>query len=258
MEESTTDAAVQDVQAQDAQPVIEQQAEAETSASEPIQTQEAQDEPVDTDNSAADESKTVTPEWLQSKGLDTSVLEDPEKLKLANMAFNQEKLMSKTRQQATQLEKQMQSLPETQYSEDPMVQEALSVARRAETTLAVSQWKQEKGITPAEDQALGEYVSSNPNLGQLYKQGALTLDNLYAMYKADTTDTAAIKKEGAKEALEGLANKQRTAAPTGNAVSSAPAPGVTKDNVEQWWEGLGREGRNDPANRAKLDAILAS
>lgn len=257
MEESTTDAAVQDVQALDAQPVIEQPAEAETSSSEPTQTQESHDEPAQTDNSTESEaSRTFTPEWLQSKGIDPN---DPQAFeKVANMAYNSEKLMSKTRQQATELEKQMQSLPETQYSDDPLVQEALSVARRAETTIQVAQWKQERGITSAEDQKLGEYVSSNPNLGQLYKSGALTLDNLYAMFRADTTDTAAIKQQGAKEALEGLANKQRTTAPTGSAVSSAPAPGVTKDNVESWWEGLGTEGRNSPENRAKLDAILGS
>lgn len=255
MDETITQVASQEDQAQIAQPV-EQPTQAVTTTDEPIPTDQTSEEPVTAPSSPESEDKAVTPEWLQAKGLDASVLDDPDKLKLANMAFNQEKLMSKSRQQASELQKQMATQPLEQLSADPMVQEALERAARAETTVTVSQWKEANGITPEQDQAIGQYIQANPDKGYLLKNGALSLDDVYAMSGVGRQDVSQLKAQGGQEALQTLANKQRATAVSGNAASGGTSTAVTSANVDTWWDGLSSEQRRDPANRAKLDSLM--
>lgn len=216
MEETTTEAATQDDQAQQGQPV-EQPAEAvQTDPSEPTPTDQDEQEPTEVDNSAeSEESKSFTPEWLQSKGIDPN---DPEAFqKVANMAYNAEKQMTKTQQKASELQKQIQQAPQHQVSDDPAVQEAYRIANEARTTVAVEQWKQAKGITPAQDQQMGDWLLANPTKAELYKNGHLTLDDLFAMSGVGAKDEAAIEAQASQKALEQLANKQRAASVPGSA-----------------------------------------
>lgn len=253
MDETTTDVVSQE-QALDAQPVEQHTEAVQDTTTEPTTTDPVTEEPAQAANSTEQESKTFTPEWLTSKGIDPN---DPEAFqKVANMAFNAEKQMTRTQQQASELQKQMATQPLEQRSEDPLVQEALAIAHEAKTEITVERWKAAKGITPQQDDAMGKYIQANPDKGYLLKNNYLTLDDIYAMSGVGRQDTAQIKAQGGQEALETLANKQRATAVSGNATSTAPPAQVTAANADQWWDSLGSAGRADPANRAKLDSLM--
>lgn len=224
MDPTTTPAADQDEQALGTQPAQpdEQPAEAVTPPSEQPPTEPEPSEPEVPDNSDEEpEQEEYTPEWLKSKGIDP---EDPKAFeKVAKMAFNSEKRMTRSRQQASELQNQMAAQPLETRSEDPMVQEALSRAAAAETTVMVSEWKARNGITAEQDERIGEYIKANPDKGFLLKNGYLSLDDVFAMSGVGKQDTAALEAKGGQKALETLANKQRASAVSGRAASPSPA-----------------------------------
>lgn len=224
MDETTTEAALQDKQAQDAQPV-EQSAEAVTTTpSEPPATDQDSEAPAAT----ADNADELSDFWAK-KGIDISTPEG--QAKAAKSYAEAERAMHAKSQQASELQKQMASQPIEQQSQDPMVQEALERAARAETATLVSQWKSEKGITPEQDQAIGKYVEANPDKGFLLKNGYLTLDDIYAMSGVGHRDTAAIEAQGGRKALEQLANKQRSTAPQAAAASGSASGSTAEDDL---------------------------
>lgn len=223
-EQTTTDAATQDTGVTEVvtQPE-EQPAEAVTTPdSEPQQEEQTDDAPAE-DN--APEGKVATPEWLASKGIDPN---DPEAVqKLANMAFNSEKLMSKSRQESNELKKSIGEQPATDDD---------GWKRRMELSMQVNDWKDAKGITSAQDAKMGQYLVDNPQKNIALQYGVLSLDDIYAMSGAATMglDANALKSQGGKEALQQLANKQTTTAPKGNA--SAAKRAVTVDPILEVWK----------------------
>lgn len=251
MEETTTDAVVQETGADIAQPE-EQQAEAVTNTdSEPQQSESSDDDivtaPSNEDNAG---SKTFTPEWLQSKGIDLAAPDAAEKL--AKMAYNAEKQMSRTINQvkSSELEKTVstQSAGQGQSTTDMLVGAMLFKQTHPE-------------LTNEQDSMMGSYLTNNPQKLALLQNGLITYDDLYAMSGASSAgqpDADTLKKQGSQEALQQLANKQRATAVRGNASANSTPAGLTKANVEAWYDSLGTEGRRDPANIAKLNDILSS
>jgi len=253
MEQTTTDASAQDDQALDAQPVEEQAEAVQTVDSEPQQPESSDDgsgegEPEEADNS---QSKTFTPEWLESKGIDLSAPDAAEKL--ANMAFNSEKMMSQTinKTKSSELEKSVQ-----------VKGDGVSQQSTTDMVLGALLYKQtHPELTSEQDNAMGEYINSNPDAKLKLSYGLYDYDDIFVKsgaYKLGQPDASALKKQGSQEALQQLADKQRATAVRGNASTTTVPQGVTKSNVDSWWEGLGSEGRANPENRAKLDQILNS
>jgi hypothetical protein len=251
MDESTTDAATQDTGADYAQPE-ELQAEAVTTDSESIETTD-QNDAGETAEEVTTSSDDPADFWAK-KGIDISTPEG--QAKAAKSYAEAEKAMHNKAQQASELSKQINQQPLSVDTDNELVRQALEKSSQLETTLAVQSWKASNNITPEQDQALGQYVQSNPDKAYLLKNGFLSLDDIYKMSGVGTVDPTAARKQGEQEALANLANKQRATSPAGNAVNSAPPASLTRANVEQWWDSLGSEGRKDPANRAKLDALL--
>ena len=256
MDESTTDATTQDPGAT-AQPE-EQHAEAEqTPTSEPTTTtnDEAQPEATEPEQSDNSQESDDPSAYWQKKGIDIST---PEGLAKATKSYQEaEKRMHQTTQRSSELEKQLSSTAYEQVSEDPTAQRALETAASVQLELQVERWKNTNGITAEQDAAIGQYLSENTEKAYMLKNGYLSLDDIAAMSGALRQDAAAIKSEGGQEALEKLANKQIASSVRGNAVTSAPPAPLTAANAEDWWAGLGPEGRADPANRAKLDSVLS-
>lgn len=257
-EQTTTDATTQE-QALDAQPV-EQHAEAvQTTESEPTTTNDEQgDSPepdqqttAQSDNSAEDDLA----DYWSKKGIDIST---PEGQRAAAKSYREaEKAMHQSKQRSSELEKKLQDTPYEQVSNDPAVQQALETANSVQLELQVERWKQANNVTPDQDVAIGQYLTENQDKAYLLKNGYLSFDDVAAMSGALKQDTDAIKSQGSRETLEKLANKQiASSVPASATTNSAPAA-LTKANVDTWWDSLGPAGRSDPANRAKLDSVLA-
>jgi hypothetical protein len=210
MEETTTDAASQDTGVEETTQPDETQAEAVTTAdSEPTQPEQeetVEDEPAEADT--PDDDEDLSDYWAK-KGIDISTPEG--QAKAAKSYREAEKAMHSKSQEASNLKKSLGDQPAT--NEDERI-------RKLELGLAVNDWKSEKGITKAQDDAMGEYLVSNPQKNMALQYGILTLDDIYAMsgaYKVGQADPATIKSQGKTEALRQLANKQQAVSPKGSA-----------------------------------------
>lgn len=210
MTETTTEATTQE-QAPDAVQPEEQQAEAvQTPDSEPQQpTTPAGDEPeapaAEPEKAELASDEDLTDYWSK-KGIDISTPEG--QLAAAKSYREAEKAMHDKAQKASELEKQIQGQPAT--NDDERVQ-------RLELLYNANTWKQSNNITPEQDDAMGSYLTKNPDKLALVKHGLLSFDDVLAMSGGSQVDTVALKKQGGQEALETLANKQRTTAPKGGA-----------------------------------------
>lgn len=200
------------IDAQPAEPVEP----AEQNPTEPPVTPTS-DEPAPED--PADNSDEDASSYWSKLGIDIST---PEGQAQAAKSYRESvKKMHEATQQASELERSVNGQPLAEATTDPAVQEALERSARVETALTVERWKASKGITPEQDKALGQYLVDNPQKAWLVKNGHLNLDDVYAMSGVGAKDPAVLKKEGGREALESLANKQRTTVPSGNAASQA-------------------------------------
>lgn len=256
MDESTTNAATQEEAQVTAQPPVdEQSAAAVTTDSEPTQPPAEEVTDQETDDASAPSTDDDLADYWSKKGIDINT---PEGQRAAAKSYREaEKAMHQKAQQASELEKQINEQPFEVDTDNELLRQIAQDNANTRTALEVQQWKASKSITPAQDEALGQFVTDNPKIGYLVKNGHISYDQLYAMSGVGNVDPSALKKEGGQEALQKLANKQRATAVTGNAVSSAPPAGITKENVDSWWDSLGSEGRRDPGNQAKLDSILS-
>jgi len=247
-DETTT---VVDVPADDTA-VIETQAveqEVEQAVETETETTESTDEP------AEDTSEEDLSDWANKKGID---LETPEgRAKALKSMRESEKAFHAKAQHASELEK---NLAAPGLSSDATeAQQALAIASQLQNEKIIRDWKSSNNVTDDEDQAMGEYAKANPRAAKLLMDGHLTLDEFRAIaVPAQRIDKDAIRKEGGKEALESLANKQRATAVKGSASSNQTTTTLTRDNVDQWYSSLGPDGRKDPKNQATLERILAS
>lgn len=218
MEESTTDAATQDEQAQEtAQPDTQTQAEADLTAdSEPTPTTEPESEPTE-EPAPADNSSDDLNDWAAKKGIDLSTPEGQAKaLKSMREA---EKAMHDKAKQASELQKQLQSQPVEEVSNDPLVQNLAQEVVQMKRAQAVNDFIREVNLTPEQEQTMATYLTDNPAKAQLVNAGYMTLPEVYQLSGAAGITQAKLKQEGGKEALEKLANKQLATRPQGNATT---------------------------------------
>lgn len=213
MEESTTEADLQDTQALDAQPV-EQPAEADTTpTNEPT-------EGVDETPEAADDVTTPDDEfdydtWLEKKGIDPSTPEG--KAAIAKSWRAMEQKMHQTTQSASELTKSIQDTP----TADGDLQ---AEVKQLKLGLQARQWMDSNNITQQQDLAMGQFLTDNPQKAMMLNYGLLTFDDVFAMSGASRVDADAMKAQGKKEALQSLASKQAAVAPRGNASAGTAAP----------------------------------
>lgn len=220
MTDTTTDVATQDQAPTTAQPEGQPAEAVTTPDSEPTQPTQTEDQPAEPAATAAPSDEEDLADYWTKKGIDISTPEG--QLAAAKSYREAEKAMHNKAQQASELEKQINAQPLNVETDNQLVKDALQKTSDLETTMAVRQWKQEKNITPEQDEALGKYVTDNPDKAYLLKNGLLTLDDIHAMSGVGKVDTEALKKQGEQEALQSLATKQRTTAPAGSATTTTP------------------------------------
>jgi ribosome-binding ATPase YchF (GTP1/OBG family) len=210
-DQTTTDSPVEDSGAQGALP--EQQ---ETTAVADVTDQSATSESQEGEQDSLPQVDEKLENFAKGIGIeDTSELSERE-IKLLKVAKDNQAEYQRTRQKASELEKNMQSVAdeeETQYEQS--TGQPLSDTDRLVRKLYIKD-------------NLRSFFDANPNareyeakMAQIVTEKphlAGDLDSLYAVARAN--DAESLKSQGGREALESLAGKQRATAPTGSATNS--------------------------------------
>lgn len=221
MEESTTEAVTQEQAPIPAQP-DEQRAEAETTPDSepttPTEPTEQPSEPVQADNSDDFDYEA----WLEKKGIDPASPEG--KAAIAKSWREMEKKMHQSTQQSSELEKQLTSAPVDVDTDNPLVEQLATEVVQMKRVAQVREFMQDNNITEAQNLAMGKWLEENPIKRDMVNAGYLSLQDAFELSGVGRQDTAAIKDQGARAALEGLATQQRGTAPQGAATASRPAP----------------------------------
>lgn len=172
--------------------------------------------------------------WLTKKGIDPS---EPEAMaKVAKMYRDAEKQMHASTAKASELQKALggdQVPPATAALDIPeeilnhpvmgKLVEEVQQLRAGQTNLnmttRVNDFFSNNPEAKALESDMAKIVTDNPVIGELVKGGHMAVDALYDMARGRNMD--AIKKQGGKEALEQLADKQQAKAPRGRATTKA-------------------------------------
>ena len=219
MEETTTEAVV-DQGVETTQPEVnETPAEAVENTEEATVTQETEEPSVD-DNS----------EWLAAKGIDPS---DPEAInKLAKSAREAERAMHQKAQKASELEKSM-----SEMSDESAEQAAIQTGQDPELLKRVQRFEVKSSIR--------DFFDANPDAKKYETQmiEEMTTSGLYgtpeAMLRAAyaiavSKDTDSVRSQAKRETLEKLAQKQQASVPTGNATNAGiDSNTITPQNVDK-------------------------
>jgi hypothetical protein len=174
-----------------------------------------------------------TAAWLQSKGVDPN---DPEAFqKVAKMAYNSEKQMTRATQEASELKRSLTPQQQVDQQTDPLAF-INDFAREYKTDKMLADFKEahtdwadyRQGIS----QALAQQVQTPYGVftrEQLVNEGLLSLDDVYYQVKGATpADTTQIKTQAQQEVLQTLANTQRAGG--GTAQASNPNPQAPQED----------------------------
>lgn len=219
MEETTTDADLQDTQAQDAQPV-EQPAEAVTTADSEPQQPEQEDATPEAPAEQADNADDLTDYWAK-KGIDITT---PEGQAAAAKSYREaEQALSRKAQEASQLKKSLVDQPVTVDSDNPLVQSLAEEVVTMKRQALIDTFTSKVNMTSEQEAQFAKYIIDT-NKADLINGGYLTLEEAYKLSGVGSVDPSTYKSQGKKEALQTLANKQTATAPKGNATTMAPPP----------------------------------
>lgn len=212
-EQTTTEPEVQlDQGAPEAQPEVEVQEPAESNVTE-------------------DSSPTEPPEgddmskWAESKGIN---FDDPDSVqKLAKSYREAEKKLHETTQTKSELEKQLvpaQSGP--QFTEDGNL-DVYSEVQNVKTQLNLQNFYMENPDARTYDEKMAQVALDKPELG-LYAKNSGDFSVLLAIAKQDDE-----RKNGGREALEKLADKQRAAVAGASATVQTSSPKITRAIMQE-------------------------
>lgn len=189
---------------------------------EPVEERE-EEKPADPSDNLEEEDDPVA--FWSKKGIDITT---PEGMSAATKSYRESvKAMSEKGKTASDLAKELKQTT-TLDPDASVAEQALAKVTALQNAEIIRNWREEKKVTPQEDNLMAKYVKENPDVGELVNEGKLTLDQLRAMSGALTppkpVDTAKIKQQGGQEALQSLASKQIATSPKGNAATNNAQP----------------------------------
>lgn len=195
-------------------------AESEPNASEPDEDTSVTEVSSETTSNWDDDVR----EWAEKKGLD---LDNPQDVSKALKSYREaEKTLHKTSQEKSTLEKRISSGEFTAPVDDSEAASLRSEIAQIKLENQVNTFWAQNPEAKEFEPAMVEILQDRPHL-------ANDIEALYALARVNSgTD----KVSGGREALEKLASKQKAAAVTGNATTSAPTKSdkITPQNVDQW------------------------
>lgn len=198
-------------------------------------------------------------DWAAKKGLDIS---DENARKAAQMARDSQREFTKTRQQASELDRSLEGdVQDEGVGLEAQMAEFLATQRREK---ALSQFKEQNPDWQQHEGKMAELALEQVNTpqgpvtrGQLINAGVMSVQDLYAIAKGSNLDS--VKEQGAREALNDVATKQRAATPSGAAtVPGGSSTRITPQNVEEVYANATTEQLRDPEFQAQVSAAMRS
>lgn len=203
-QQTTTEVAVETTGAQEALPAAtDQTTTADTGADDQGTTS------TDEGNSQSEIDDKLK-KYAESQGLD---LDSPSAIKAAKIAMNNQAEVTRNHHKTSQLKKSMETV-----SDDYAEQEAQATGQDPELVKTVKRLLVRDAIREFWDQH-PEAKNHEGEIAAIVQERPYLANDLEAAYALIQAKSA--KSEGGRQALETLANKQRTAAPSGSAVNSA-------------------------------------
>lgn len=144
--------------------------------------------------------------------------------KLLKVAKDNQAEFQRTRQKASELEKTIDSGITQEAEAQGLSDDDRVEIHRIKTKLAVREFWDQDGVDKRYEPKMVQILQQKPHL-------AGDLEALYA--SAVYNDASSLKSEGGRKALESLAGKQRSAAPSGSATNTGEySKRLTSENVD--------------------------
>lgn len=165
--------------------------------------------------------------YAESKGLE---LDSPSAVKAAKIAMDNQAQFQRTRQEATQLKKSMDTVADGIADEEAQITgqdpDTLRTLKRLLVKDSIRDFYDAHPEAKDRESEIAQTVVERPYLVN-------DLEAAWALVQSKNADS--LKAEGKKEALKTLAGKQQAAVPRGNAVhsSSSGSNKITPQNVDQ-------------------------
>lgn len=253
-EKQTTTDPTEDSGAQDAQPEEEVTTDAAvTTAADEPETTPSEDESESSTNESEEaeeaDSEDVA-DWARKKGLPLSEKPTENELKLAEMQRNAERKMHETTTRSSELENAVGEQIDEATANNPDISASDARIAKIEAEVAVEKFFRSNPDASRYETKMAELVRDNP------ARARLPLEDLHQLAVANSGEREDAEKAGGRKALEGLARKQKAAAPKGNAVSSTTSgSAVTRAAIDEAVK------TGDDAwlkeNRAEIDRMVA-
>lgn len=200
-----------------------------TSADEPSTTSSTESvatgEPTVTNTEESDEDVS---EWARKKGLPLSEEPTENELKMARSVKEAERRMHDSTQRTSELETAVGEQIDDAVANNPDLSASDARLAKIEAEVAVEKFFRSNPEASNYETKMAELVRENP------ARARLPLTDLYELAVARSGQREDAKREGGREALEGLARKQKATAPRGNAVSStASGNKITRQAINE-------------------------
>lgn len=209
-----------------------------TPSLEPVTSQDDQPSAPAVEDATAPETQATGEDdvesWAKKKGLP---LEDP--VKLAQMYRDAEKKMHEATAKAREYNAAVMDQPLVDYTGNEVVDQLASQVNQLTIQNKVNSFWETNPEAREFEGKMAEIVIQRPHLQN-------DLDALYALARNDPTREADLKREGGRQALTNLAQKQQAVPPTAGATNSASyetqqiTPGNVYDlvdkNGQDWFE----------------------
>lgn len=159
--------------------------------------------------------------FAKSQGID---LDSPSAIKAAQIAMKAQSEATRNYHKSAELEKVTNIAPEQVPADaTPQQQENVRI-RNLELKYEIQGWKMQNQDKLALESDMVN-ILNDPNKKLLVQEGLLTLDDIYSLAKASSPDNSAeVKSQGKREALQSLAHKQQAAVPAGHATNPSTTP----------------------------------
>lgn len=191
-------------------------------------------------------------DWATKQNIDLDNPTPEQARQLAKRLRDTQQKMHEATEQARQLESSMTSSADLPYTGDPNYDQLALQVNSITIQNRVADFFRSNPDARDYEQKMAEIVTERPHLKN-------DLDALYALAVNSPSRTAELKKEGGREALTNLAQKQSAVPPTASASTGASSSQekITPDNVDSVVAAHMGDAKWYSAHKSEVDRAMA-